>query len=98
MPDTKRHRDITSKYLEAALLDQSIAGAFQGKPYAHIAVCTNRGWVLGVAVANERGYNSTNKKFETEKDAKEWADGLNEHIGLTKDEERELEERNRDQG
>jgi hypothetical protein len=77
--------DITSKSLEAALLDQSVAGAFFDKTYAYNAVYNN-GWQLGVAVANERGYHPiAGKTFEDQAEAKEWADGLNAHIGLTKD-------------
>jgi hypothetical protein len=88
MPDTQteRHPDITSKYLEAAILDQVVAGTFT-KPYAFVAVvAAPRGWALGVAVANERGYTPTAKTFDSEAEAREWAQGLNEHIGWSDDE------------
>jgi hypothetical protein len=43
--------------------------------------------MLGVAVANEYGYHPVaGKTFRYRHDASEWADGLNEHIGLLKDE------------
>jgi len=74
--------DITNTNLEAALIDQSAAGAFPDKLYAFIAVIGGGGWQLGVAVANERGYNPIpGKTFEDQSEAKLWADGLNQHIG-----------------
>ena len=74
--------DITSTHLEAAIIDQSAAGLFSDRAYAFIAVIGNDGWQLGVAVANERGYNPIpGKTFTTQAEAKEWADGLNKHIG-----------------
>jgi hypothetical protein len=74
--------DITNTNLEAALIDQSAAGAFPDKLYAFTAVIENGAWCLGVAVANEKGYNPIpGKKFKTQAEAKEWADGLNKHIG-----------------
>lgn len=74
---------ITSKYLEAALIDQVAAGAFHGKDYAFVKVIEEGGWKLGVAVKNEPGYHPFKHVFKTEAEAKEWADGLNTHIGLT---------------
>jgi hypothetical protein len=86
MPDTQteRHPDFTSVNLEAALLDQIVAGRFT-KPYCFVAVVADPGWRLGVAVANERGYTPTAKTFDNELEAREWAQGLNEHIGLSDD-------------
>lgn len=72
---------ITSKYLEAAIIDQVAAGAFPGKAYAFTAVHEN-GWKLGVAVANEQGYHPFKHPFKSQEEAQEWAKGLNEHIGL----------------
>lgn len=77
--------DITSKYFEAALLDQRVAGEFRGKTYAYVALCAEGGHQLGIAVANEQGYNPISKIFKDEKVAREWADGLNEHIGVDED-------------
>lgn len=78
--------DITTTHLEAALIDQSAAGAFQGKAYAFFPVMGDNGWQLGVAVANEQGYNPIHgKTFKERGEAKQWADGLNKHIGLTND-------------
>jgi hypothetical protein len=78
--------DITNTHLEAALIDQNAAGTFAGKDYAFFPVCWRTGFILGVAVRNEHGYNPIpGKKFTTREDAKEWADGLNSHIGLSDD-------------
>lgn len=78
--------DITSTHLEAALIDQSAAGAFPGKLYAFTAVIGGGGWQLGVAVANENGYNPIpGKTFKNQAEAKQWADGLNKHIGRDED-------------
>lgn len=77
--------DITNTNLEAAFLDQKVAGLFRDKSYAFIAVCGDD-WSLGIAVEGERGYNPIDgKSFPTQAEAREWADGLNEHIGLTSD-------------
>jgi hypothetical protein len=74
---------ITSNNLEAALMDQIAAGAFHGKDYAFVKVYHDDSWKLGVAVKNEQGYHPFNRLFEKEVEAKEWADGLNKHIGLS---------------
>jgi hypothetical protein len=74
--------DITSTHLEAAIIDQNVAGTFHDKVYAFIAIVENGDWQLGVAVANERGYHPiSGKTFKDQAEAKEWADGLNRHIG-----------------
>lgn len=77
--------DITNTNLEAAIIDQKVAGAFPGKTYAYTAVIDSKGWALGVAVANEQGYTPViGKTFDKEREAREWADSLNEHIGLSR--------------
>ena len=53
--------DITHQYLEAAIIDQNVAGAFPDKAYAFVAV-VNGGYSLGVAVANEKGYNADHRQ------------------------------------
>jgi hypothetical protein len=79
--------DITNTHLEAAILDQKVAGAFHGKTYAFVAVINTSRYMLGVAVKDEAGYSPIDgKTFPTYDEAKQWADGLNEHIGLSKDE------------
>jgi len=77
--------DITSTHLEAAILDQVVAGAFAGKTYAFTAVCgAEGGYRLGVAVKDEPGYCPIGgKDFADFLEAQRWASGLNEHIGLT---------------
>ena len=84
--------DITNQNLEAAMLDQKVAGLFSGKRYAFVAVAVGRGsgkgYQLGVAVANEHGFSPIGgKSFSRYSEAKEWAEGLNRHIGLSKDDE-----------
>lgn len=80
--------DITSTHLEAAILDQSVAGAFPDKVYAFVAVyATGTQWRLGLSIANEPGYHPIDgKMFESQAEANEWADGLNKHIGLSDNE------------
>jgi hypothetical protein len=75
-------QNITSKYLEAAIIDQVVAGHYSGRAYAFVAVIHEEKYALGVAVANEPGYAPVfGKVFDTDAEAKEWATGLNEHIG-----------------
>ena len=82
--------DFTSLNLEAAFIDQKVAGAFPRKLYAFVAVIASdpdAEYALGVAVANEPGFNPIQgKTFKTWDEAKQWAEGLNAHIGLTHDE------------
>lgn len=76
--------DITTLNLDAAILDQKVAGEFQGKRYCFIATQHGDQYILGVAVQGERGYNPIRgKAFGTQAKAAEWANGLNEHLGLT---------------
>jgi hypothetical protein len=73
---------ITSKYLEAALIDQIVAGQFSGLVYAFASVPEPGGWVLGVVVANEKGYSPVRGKvFTTSTECEYWVEGLNAHIG-----------------
>lgn len=72
--------DITDTDLRAALIDQKVAGAFPNKRYAFVATVENG---LGVAVENEPGYNAlTGFAFDSYDEANDYADRLNEHIGL----------------
>ena len=78
--------DITDSHLEAALINQSAAGAFPGQLYAFVAVIGGNAWQLGVAVANEQGYHPIpGKTFDSQSEAKLWAEGLNRHIGRDDD-------------
>jgi hypothetical protein len=78
--------DFTSTNLQAAILDQVVAGQFQGKRYAYTVVTDKAGYILGVAVANERGYSPIpGIKFKTRDEAKVWVNGMNEHIGVSED-------------
>jgi hypothetical protein len=79
--------DITNRHLEAAIIDQKVAGEFSGKRYAFAAVVEKGGYQLGVAVANESGYHPiSGKTFDRYEEAKLWARELNAHIGLSPDE------------
>lgn len=78
--------DITSNNLSLAILDQKIAGQFAGIAYAYQSVFGGNGWALGVAVKDERGYNPIDGlSFDTETEAENVARGMNEHIGLSRD-------------
>jgi hypothetical protein len=75
---------ITSEHLEAAIIDQTVAGTFTGQRYAYMTVGGQNGYELAIAVANQHGYNPVSGKiFGSQGEAKIWADGLNRHIGLT---------------
>jgi hypothetical protein len=79
--------DITSRNLEAALINQKAAGFFRGKAYVFVATFHEGECILGVAVANEQGFHPiVGKVFESYDTAKQWAHELNEHIGRSNDE------------
>lgn len=80
--------DPTQRSLEAAILDQTVAGTFEDKPYAYAAVL-NQGsgkmWAIGIAVEDEAGYNPVaGFEFDTQAEVDAFVDGMNKHIGLTK--------------
>lgn len=75
--------DITTLSLEAAILDQKVAGTFAGKTYAFVGTYYDGADRLGVAVANEPGFIPVyGKTFENHRVAARWATELNRHIGL----------------
>ncbi len=78
--------NITQEHLEAAIIDQMVAGSFTGQTYAYVPVLAeskSRCWQLGLAFRDERGYHPIDGKlFRTRSEAEDWADGLNKHIGL----------------
>jgi len=79
--------DITSLDLQAAFLDQEVAGMARGRAYCFVAVVGYpKGWKLGVAFANEQGYIATTKDFKTEAEARDYAERMNQHIGRSDDE------------
>ena len=77
-------QDPTQKSLEAAILDQKVAGMMGDQSYAYVAVYTEgTKWGLGIAVENEPGYNPIGgMEFESSDEAHKFADGMNMHIGL----------------
>jgi len=76
--------DPTHHSLEAAILDQKVAGAMGDLPYAYVPVLNDDGkWALGIAVEDEAGYSPvTGMDFRTDQEARNFADGMNKHIGL----------------
>ena len=71
--------DPTQRSLEAAILDQKVAGTYGDQPYAYVAVYTEgTKWGLGIAVENEQGYNPIGgMEFDTHEQAGRFADGMN---------------------
>lgn len=88
--------DITSINLNAAILDQKIAGLFRNKPYAFVAVLVENlpfPWGIGIAVENERGYNPVDSKlfnWDSHSAAEDFVDAMNRHIGLSRREALDL--------
>ena len=79
--------DPTQKSLEAAILDQTVAGVFDDKPYAFVPVIggSTKQWTIGVAVENESGYSPISGgyfEFDSYEKASDFCDGMNKHIGL----------------
>lgn len=79
--------DPTQNDLGAALLDQNVAGQFQGKDYAFVPITADKaGFGVGVAIANEPGYHPVvGFNFDSYREAADFADGMNKHIGLPQD-------------
>jgi len=82
--------DITNTNIVAAILDQKVAGFYAGKRYAYVSVIDGvegvHGWGIGVAVEDRQGYTpieAPGMPFKTEKAAKAFADGMNEHLRLS---------------
>lgn len=91
--------DPTTQSLEAALLDQKVAGTFMEKPYAYIAVLSGADadskmqWAIGIAVEDEQGYNEIRGEqfmFAQHAEARTFCDGMNRHIGLSVTRETEI--------
>jgi hypothetical protein len=81
--------DPTHNWLEAAILDQAIAGLFGNKAYAFVAVLRSgpKPWGVGVAVVEERGYHPIDTEifsFAKREEAEDFCDGMNRHIGLSR--------------
>lgn len=76
--------DPTHGSLEAAILDQKVAGTFGDQPYAYVPVyAQGTKWGLGIAIENEQGYSPIGgMEFNSSDEAKKFADGMNMHIGL----------------
>ena len=77
--------DITSTNLGLAILDQRAGGMFGSRPYAYLAIIDGDRWALGIAVANERGYNPTGLNYADRAEAETVAAGMNKHLNLSDD-------------
>lgn len=79
--------DITTTNLDLAIIDQIVAGSFAGRTYAFTTAANDKGQhILAVAVANELGYHPIDGKTTRNLiEAERWAEGLNEHIGLSEE-------------
>jgi hypothetical protein len=79
--------DPTSKSLEAALLDQKVAGMMGDQSYAYVPVVGgSKTWMIGIAVEGQDGYNPIDGglfEFDYDAEATAFANGMNKHIGLT---------------
>ena len=85
----KKIADPTNRRLEAALLDQKVAGEFHDKDYAYVPVMNHNGkpWAIGIAVEGEHGYSPIVAEaftYDNRDDAADFCDGMNMHIGLEK--------------
>lgn len=80
-------QDITSTNLDLAIMDQVHAGHYGRRPYAYTVGIHGDQYILGIAVANERGYHPVRTTgYITRKKAQAVADGMNAHLGLSNDE------------
>lgn len=81
-------KDPTNTSLEYALLDQKVAGAFNGKEYAYVSVprTTGKAWGAGIAVENEPGYSpldGPSLEWDKRADAVAFCQGMNGHLMLS---------------
>jgi hypothetical protein len=81
--------DPTNNSLEAALLDQKVAGTYDTKEYAYVAVTRDgakgKPFGIGIAVLDEQGYTPIEGglfEFDSYDSASAFANGMNKHIGL----------------
>ena len=89
MPDTQteRHPDITSKYLEAAILDQVVMRALSPNPTAlSPSLQGKKGWILASPSPTSAATTQQPRISTLSWRLAEWAQGLNEHIGWSDDE------------
>lgn len=83
--------DPTNTSLELAFLDQRVEGMFRGRRHCYVAVIADKGWGLGVAVADEQGYNPIDGlSYPTKQEADAVVAGMNEHIGVSRTEATEI--------
>jgi hypothetical protein len=76
--------DPTTNSLDAAILDQKVAGMFHGQAYAYVAVLKKSMFGVGIAIDGEHGYYSVDGlEFKTYGEANDFCLGMNRHIGLT---------------
>lgn len=86
--EQRKISDPTNHNLSAALLDQKVAGLFHDQIYAYTVVTVEelpKLWSLGIAVANEDGFNpilSSEFNWDDFDQASSFVEGMNLHIGL----------------
>ena len=85
-------KDPTTMWLDAALLDQVVAGKFHGRPYAFVPiyrspdVFSRNIWGIGIAVEGEHGhYPVAHPSFTwaARDEAAAFCEGMNRHVGLS---------------
>ena len=82
--------DPTHTSLEAAFLDQKVAGQFHGMDYVYVPSLMDNGmWCVGIAVANEDGHYPIRGSSEFEFDRFDlcviFCHGMNRHIRVPLD-------------
>jgi hypothetical protein len=85
-------KDPTQQSIEAAILDQKVAGTMGDDPYAYVAVLNHRPgkmWAIGIAVEDQAGYVPIEADimftFDRREEVDAFVGGMNKHIGLTPD-------------
>lgn len=92
--NAKTRIDPTNRRLDAALLDQTVAGMLAGRDYAYVPVVADGDrWGAGIAVANESGFHPIASEaflWDDLTPCEEFCDGMNAHIGLSEDRATEI--------
>lgn len=79
--------DPTHNSLEAAILDQKVAGWMAGQDYAYAPIAMDQGFGVSIAIANQDGTTPVYgfRTFKHYDEAATFCDGMNKHIGLPMD-------------
>ena len=60
------------------------------KRYAYVAVITDKGYSIGLAIEGEKGYRPSNYEYNTWQQAQETANLMNDKLGLSRKEASEI--------